>query len=354
MISFGPAANLLRRKLGADVSRLECRAVESWQIAPETRRYIARAVYLPGQLERIRDTEFAGIDDVVRAFNGNHETVAGATFGYRLKHVDLFDGVLHSGSAQMHLRARKHRLPAYIVPREVAKGALYESWVGNRWFGNWLSDDCLTYRLAERFGSPVSTTTAPAGHVPHYESLLGIAPRRLDQVHFDELVIFDDSQHNDGRKERANDLRNRIVSGTKSPCPEHPGTFLLRGGSGMKRVLVNEYAIAERLAAKRGFKILDPSTASVEEIVEACASARCVAGVEGSQLVHGLVVMPPDASLLVLQPPTRVVAALKLITDRQGQRYGLVVGQETDDDEFSVDVNEVERTIDLLAAQPAL
>lgn len=323
--------------------------MERWQIAPETRRYIDRAIFLPGQLERIRDTEFADIDSVVRAFHGDHEWVAGATWGYRLKNVDLFDGVLYSGSAQMHLRVQKYRLPAYLVPRGIAKGALYESWVGNRWFGNWLSDDCLTYRLAERFGSPVTTTMAPAGHIPRYEALLGIAPRRLDQIHFDELVIFEDNHNNDDRKERANDLRNRIIAGTGAKPAEHPGTFLLRGGSGMRRMLVNENAVAERLARTRGFKILDPSNASVEEIVEACATARCVTGVEGSQLVHGLVVMPPDASLLVLQPPTRVVAALKLITDRQGQRYGLVVGEETDHDDFSVNVDEVERTLDLLA-----
>ena len=114
----------------------------------------------------------------------------------------------------------------------------------------------------------------------------------------------------------------------------------------MRRVLTNERAIAERLAEHRGFRVLDPMISTVEEIVNACGGARIIMGVEGSHLVHGLMVMPPEAVLFVIQPPDRVVSVLKLFTDRQEQAYALVVGQGTDE-EFSAEWTEIDRTLDL-------
>ncbi len=92
--------------------------------------------------------------------------------------------------------------------------------------------------------------------------------------------------------------------------------------------------------------MLDPGRASVAELIDACAGARIVAGVEGSHLVHGLTLMPAEARLLAIQPPDRTVSVLKLITDRQGQEYGLVVGRGSNG-AFSADIGEIEQTLDL-------
>jgi len=48
----------------------------------------------------------------------------------------------------------------------------------------------------------------------------------------------------------------------------------------------------------------------------------------------------------VIQPPTRAVSVLKLLTDRQGQDYSLVVG-EGNDEVFDACAGEIERTLDL-------
>jgi capsular polysaccharide biosynthesis protein len=311
-------------------------------------RFIRPAKFLPGQLDRIRGAEFGTVAEVVRGFQGGFDSLEGETLGLRLKDTSLVDGVLYAPGATRHLRRRNRRLPAYASPREIISGALYESWVGNRWFGNWLSDDCLTYRLAEQFGSPVTTTMTTQGHVPDYEALLGIDPHRVEQVHFDELILFRDLSHNDNRQARASELRERLIASV-APIEHHAGVFLLRGDSGMRRVLVNERSIAEKFAIERGFRVLDPSVASVEDIISACAGASVVAGIEGSQLVHGLMLMPPDAALLVIQPPARAVSALKFITDRQGQTYAFVVAT-GGDDEFSVSWDELAGTLDLIQA----
>lgn len=345
MISFRPSINALRKALKVPPADIEAAAVESWVIGPAITRYIPPATFLPGHLDRVRAAEFGSVADVVRDFTGGYDAVQPETLGFRFRDVDLVDGVLYAPGAERHLRRRQRRLPAYTVPAEVTSGALYESSVGNRWFGNWLTDDCLTYELAERFGAPVTTSMDPRGHVPSYEVRLGLRPKRISRAHFDELILFRDSSHNDDRKARADRCRERLAGAAQAG--RHAGVFLLRGSTGERRVLLNEAEIAEKLASRWGFRVLDPSSSELEAIVDACAGASVVAGVEGSHLVHGLVAMPTDATLFVLQPAERVVSVLKIVTDRQGQGFALIIGS-AGRDQFVVDWSDVARTMEMV------
>jgi hypothetical protein len=331
------------RLMGAKAQDVLTRAVEQWEIAPASMVHVRPALMLAGQMERIRGSEFGSVEEVLRDFRGGFDSQQAPTFGYRLSNVLLMDGILHSGSTARHLRPGAGRRPLGLAPREACRAAMYESWVGNRWFGNWLSDDCLTYRLAENAGVPMATMV-PKGHRPSYERRLAITPVRTRATLFDELILFDDRSHNAHKRARADDMRSRLAG---SGPRRHPGVFLLRGATGEKRVLRNERAIADHLAARHGFTVLDPTTAALDKIVAACGGASVVAGVEGSHLVHGLVMMPPDARALVIQPPSRAVAVLKLLTDRQEQDYSLVVGMGGDDDAFHADIDEISRTLDL-------
>lgn len=344
MLSFRLAMRGLRSAVGLPVPNLESAAREKWMIAPATTRFIPAARCLPGQFDRIRAAEFGTIADVVHAFQGGFETRESETWGFRLQHVDLYDGVLYCGARAKHLWPNKRTRPAYVTPTEVASGALYESWLGNRWFGAWLAEDCMTYPLAEAFGSPVRTTTKGGGHMSDYEARLGHKARRVDHVHFDELIFFDDLSNNEHKKGRAGQYRERLASTVSHKS--HPGVFLIRGVHGDRRILTNEQEVAERLAVSRNLRIVDPMRSSVEEIIAACAGARVVVGVEGSHLVHGLLLMPPEAALVTIQPPYRAVSWLKMFTDRQEQVFAFVVGT-GGQEEFSIDPDDVERTLDL-------
>lgn len=337
-----PGLNRLRRLMGATPDDVVVKAVSQWDVAPAGVVNIRPAKLLSGQISRIRGAEFGSIAEVVRDFAGGFDSLQPPTRAFRLTQTLLMDGVLYTGNAVRHLKPRSGRFPIGFAPREVIRASMHESWVGNRWFGNWLMDDCLTYRLAEQVGLPFATTPA-VGHQPAYESRLGIAPTRRTSVFFDELILFDDHSHNEGKRDRATNLRRRLIGDE----PErHPGVFLLRGTTGARRILRNERTIAEHLATRRGFRVLDPATSDLEAIIQACAGADVVAGVEGSHLVHGLMMMPPTARALVIQPPTRVVSVLKLLTDRQGQDYSMVVGV-GNDEVFDASVGEIERTLDL-------
>lgn len=332
------------KALGRSRPDLEAAATERWTIAPTTNRYVRPARFLPGQLERIRHAEFGSIREVVRDFRGGFNACQQPTLGFRLKHVDLVDGVLYAARGTRHLRPRRQRFPAYRPPAEVASGALYESWVGNRWFGNWLFGDCVTYALADRFGAPVTTMAGASEHMRHYERLLGIAPRRVDSAHFDELILFRDAGDSADKLARSDRVRRALVGATEPAA--HPGVFLLRRDSGARRILRNEAAIAEALQARRGFTIIDPLVTSVDRIIAACAGARIVAGIEGSHLVHGLMTMPQDAALFTIQPPDRACSVLKMVTDRQQQTFAFVVGAGHCGD-FSASWNEIDRTLDM-------
>lgn len=344
-IRFRPSGAVLRKLVGRELPDVTSSATEQWDIAPGGIQAILPGIHLPDQIERIKATEFAPLDHVARVLKGGYEIEQGPTKAYLIKDVDLVDGVLYGPSTQRHLRPRRTRSPAYRAPTISVSGTMYESWTGNRWFGCWLAEDCLAYPLAETCGRPIATpVSASWGHRPAYDARLGIAPQQYDTVHFDDLIVFDDTAGNAGRVKRAQDMREKLIRGCRGEPV--PGVFLLRGKTGDLRLMANEDEIAERLAADYGFLILNPATATLDEIAAICSQARVVAGVEGSHLVHGAVMMPLDATLFVIQPPTRATVFLKAMTDLRGQRFAFVVA-EGGVEGFTCDWVEIQRTLDL-------
>lgn len=327
----------------AEPRSLESVAVRSWEIAPANSAITKRAYFLPGQLERITGWAFAN-EHPRRELEGGFETVHGPTLGFLLKDAWLIDGVLYKGQACSHLQPRSRRVPKLRVEVELDRGAVYCTAGGNKWFGDWLMVDCLTYPLASAEGVPVTTDQPVTIHIPGYESWLDMRPSRLAGVHFRELVIFNDRGQNRGKHERFRANRDKLVSHVDAQ--PHPGVFILRGRTGELRLLHNERELAERLRERRGFRILDPTIADVPTIVATCAGARAVIGVEGSHLLHGILVLSEGRSLLTLQPPGRFVSVFKYQADRESQHFGFVIGR-PENGGFVVDSDEVERTLDL-------
>lgn len=344
MFSLRPLTYRAGLLLGLGSGEMAAAADEHWQIAPGENRAVPSVIILPGQAERITRTEFTTLPLLMKSLDGDPAEEIAPTTAYRLSDVDIVDGVIYSHGVSLHLHERRHRMTLGHL-EALDSGALYETWVGNRWFGNWLLDDCLTYRLAADIGQPITTMPARGGHVPRYEELLSISHRRIVDAHFDELVLFDDHANNSDRIARAQDMRQRLTDTAEASDPQ--GVFLLRGSSGDQRLLLNEAEIAERLHAQHGFHVMFAEDHSVDELAVACRSANVVAGVEGSQLNHGIAAMPPGGTLLTLQPPDRATTAMKLLTDRWQQRFAMVVGQ-GDAHSFSVSWDEVERTLDLI------
>ncbi len=137
-------------------------------------------------------------------------------------------------------------------------------------------------------------------------------------------MIFNDLSQNLHKHRRFRAMGEQLLSHVN--VNTHPGVFIVRGGHGSSRRLRNEMEVAERLRDRWGFRILDPATSDVPTIVAACAGAKTVVGIEGSHLIHGVNVLSPGGSLLVLQPPNRFLCFFKYLTDRDHQNFGFVVG----------------------------
>ncbi|QVM89165.1 glycosyltransferase family 61 protein [Pseudomonas entomophila] len=343
------ARKRLARKADLDIKRV---AAKSWDIAPGETTLSPPAFYLPNQMERVTGWEGKRFYPYVhpgRTMEGGITTEQGPTRGYLIKDVWLVDGALYKGDASHWLSLKPSAFPRIIVEHELERAAAYCTQNGNTWFGTWLMEDCPTYALACEEGIPI--TTAPSRRFPlfaqgpAYEDWLGMQPLRLRSAFIRELVLFDDLSNNRNRHLRYRAMGDKLLSHVEHA--PHPGVFILRGSDGDLRLLRNELEIAEHLRQHRGFRVIDPMKNEVPTIIAACAGARVVIGVEGSQLVHGVNVMQAGSTLLALQPPNRFVSYYKYLTDRDQQHYAFVVGV-PEGEGFRIDIDEVERTLDLL------
>ena len=350
MHSLRPITNRLGRLFGAGRKDFLDTAVERWEICPAEAVEIQPGIWLPDQAEHIARTEFGNLADILAQMQGDPAEWVPPTMGYRLRDVDFIDGTLYARGAQLALRERQGEALGLIYkhPERSLSASLYESWIGNRWFGNWLLNDCLAYRLAETAGNPVTSTPRRGGHIARYEEVLGMTPERIGDVHFDELVVFDDLHNNSNRQARAQENRARVLAGRD--CKPLPGVFIFRGSSGDARILENEAEIAERFEAEYGFRTLYVDRHGVDEIAEAVGGTDLVVGVEGSQLAHGVIALRPGGTVVTLQPADRVTTSLKLLTDCWRQNYAMLVG-DGGIGGFRVDWGQLCRTLDLIAAQ---
>ena len=118
-------------------------------------------------------------------------------------------------------------------------------------------------------------------------------PIRTNAALLKEVTFFDEDWGNNENKHiRFSKLRVKLVS--KFSGSAHPGVFILRRNSG------RSLEIARKLKEKYGFKIVDVTTQTVSEIINDCVGAKILIGIEGSHLMHAMMVMEEGMSVLTL------------------------------------------------------
>ena len=346
MLSLLPTWHLFRRLMKLPRREVKDLATRTWQIAPAETTTLPPAFFLPGQLERVTGYQFAN-DDYCREMHGGYEINHAPTMGYLIKQALLVDGVLLKKDSSTFLTPRCRLAPSIVISSEIERGALYGTWGGLRYFGQWLIDDCVTYSMACDEGIPITVAQQISDHTATYEHLLDMEPCRVNGAFFHELIVFDDYGQNRHKSARFRALTDKLSK--KIGITPHAGVFVLRGKSGTRRVLRNELELAEHLRMTRGFRIVDPMSNSVSDILSACSGSQVVVGVEGSHLVHAVMMLSPGSSLLTIQPPFRFCTVLKDVANRDGLKFGFVIGQAVEND-FIVEPDEVEQTLDLMLA----
>lgn len=327
-----PLRFVASRLLGGE-NLLRAKASQRRVLSPACESEAAPAIFDPRELERVKElapyTEWS--TEMTRVHGGLRHHAA--------TELLCFHNVLTTRS---HLYAsgcrerisdlpEKHALPrALRDPVHYDRGLWCGSPFSSRYFGHWMSDQLSAELLAEETQLPAFTSAAQThyAHEPWIRKAAQLTSSAIDCGHFESLWLPTDFGQNASKCARYRDLRARLRATTTAASPG-AGVFLLRGGSGAQRWLVNEAQLAEQLAAL-GFSIVSPEQTSFETLRDSLHSAPLVIGVEGSALVHAVMLMPADACLTVIQPPRRFNNVLRNYTECIGQRYAFSVADEAE------------------------
>lgn len=342
---------VLGRLLQRDVAlRLNVQAVHSQILTPERTGVRPAGIMLPGQIDRARATMPTSTMDYQKGIALGGPMVHLATILYVLADAQIEQTTIYSGGGRESLlgvgMAEEFKRSLGKPITRMRRGMLTSTRQGLLYFGDWLFENTSRVLLAEELGEqPFSMVRTPAyGHAARYTELFQLRYQEVERACFDELVVIDDWGHSPEKAARYRKLRDRVRAsrGRKSGHD----VFVVRGRSGQARVLANEQACIE-WAQQRGFSIVDPSKMSVDELVYELKDARCVAGVEGSGLLHGLAAMASDGFLLAIVAADRFVVGAKEYADPLNIPFAMVVADKGDLNGFEVDIQELDATYEL-------
>ena len=319
-------------------------ASRSWQLHPASRESRPRAVFLDGQLDRVKAVQEETSLDVELGRVLGRDVEHQATVAFELEDAICLGGSVYAGGARLRLLPGSFlSVVLKAVDDELDHAALACTFNGNRYFGHWIADDCTLHLLAREFAQTVGVARVPYEQEGQFCALWGLQPRKLSSARIRRLVCFRDIGQNRTKRERYESLRAPLLA--RAGAGSRRPVYFRRGAGGARRELTNHLEIEERLT-RRGFLVLDPTVGRVEETADLCAGAPCVVSVEGSQLAHGLLNVAAGGTLMALQLPTRFNNIYKDRADCVGVRYGFVVGRQ-DAEGFHIDPDELERTLDL-------
>jgi hypothetical protein len=342
---FAARRNLRRLFLGAGTIRST--ALRAEIVHPEETEEIKPAVFLPGQLEKIRTavnkTVEAAIEETKR-----REVVHAATIAYHIHDAVLVKGSIYSETWKYFLHDQGFGL-SRAADVHIETAALTSTVLGIRHFGHWLKDDCVQYLLAERYGQPLTVRHPLSPHESQYAEYFEENWYPIERARVDKLIVFQDYAQNSLKRHRYETLTNRIAA--RLPAVSSPPfVYLRRGNTGVSRLAKNEPEIIETLA-KRGFVIVDIVTDSLQQILSSLMNARIVVSIEGSHICHCWFSAANKSGVITLQPPDRFAAINRGWIQCASARFGLVVGDVGPYGTYLFSPSDILRTVDLMLAE---
>ena len=309
------------------------------------------AVFFADELDRV--TGVSGQTSIAHEMATLRGTTEfGPSMAYQLPEVVMIDGNLMRGAFRHEIGASRERLFVRRSDVAVEDGiAIAASVAGNQFFGHAIIDDLATALAAPEFGDARSCNLPlnQSGHVHQYRVAADVDLPVVWNAVVRSSWVFRDPYLNDSKVARLGVLRERLMA-ARPPSEPLPDTrlFVTRRGplDRCGRAPVNEEAVGTELS-ERGWRVLDPTAVTLAELVQAFGQARVVAGVEGSQLAHTVLLCHPGTALVTLQPPRRFGMLLKDFADRLGMRFGCHVGTATSDG-WTADIDQVLRLVDLI------
>lgn len=301
------------------------------------------AFVLPGQYERATGAAF-GVDlqNQIRILRGGNRLVKGTTL-YR------FTNSLIAGSRVIsNLGYEEFSWPSkrwsFQSPSHIAVGTLKSSYLGCRFFGHWLRDDCATSRL-NSIGHQINIPAPAWGDKESYLKFFEIhMENSSNDLFVDDLYYYDDVHQNEHKRDRFIQLR-QLLRKKIHRTGNQDVVYIRRGATAKARPFVNEDAVIEALAA-RGVKIVCAEDQDTGNFIASILDASLVISVEGSQISHALYTLKSGGSVIAIQPPDRLFVSHYEWASIMDVGFGVIVGTPQLGG-FSVAPEDVLRTIDL-------
>lgn len=327
-------------------------AAVSWDIlCPEEKAELRPTISLPGQIEKVtgapsESTAAAEIQAMVE-----REVIHAPTIAFHIRDAALFGGSIYTGNLRHFIFKTPKRTKNNSV--HIENAALTSTFVGIKYFGHWLKDDCTLRLLCEEFGDPLCVRAAPhpdcAKYARYFQQDWSTA---IDGALIDHLVIMQDFGQNNSKRQRYEVLRSRVKASLGSERAKSL-VYIKRGATGASRLVHNEGEIINVLIEK-GFEILDIASDKLEYVLTVLSQARVVISIEGSHCAHCVVSLPAGSGLILLQPPNRFCANQRGWADLLSIRSGFVVGDVMDGSSYSFSLSDILKTVDLMLEQISL
>jgi Glycosyltransferase 61 len=303
-------------------------------------------VMLPGQLDRVKSAAFN------TQLQLEIEQLHGAERSHQpMRRFEIRDAIIHGSSifAREGRRYYNYGLadPAFDEPiEELDCAALRSSFIGTFFFGHWLRDDCASHLMAETEAPVVSLQHPDWPDTGFYQRIFGQDYRTLRKARVKRLILYDDITQSAHKAERFLKLRDKLEAQVAAQETGHI-VYLKRGDAGASRRLLNENEITGALE-KRGVKIVQAEGQSAEQLVQTLRGSKLVISIEGSQISHALYTLRQGGGVLAIQPPRRLFNSHMDWTRVLDMRYGIVVGIDQGNQDFTLPVDDLLRTIDLM------
>jgi Glycosyltransferase 61 len=303
-------------------------------------------IMLPDQLDRAQAAAFDTIlPREIAQLRGAERTHP------PLRRFEFHDAMIH-GSAIYASEGRRYFNydlpdPSFAEPiEELDSVALRSSFVGAFYFGHWLRDDSATHILAQEEGQVASLQHPIWPDTHYYSTIFDQHYPVIRKARVKKLILYDDITQSPHKAERFRHLRSKLKEQVSGEESNHI-VYLKRGAAGERRTMLNEEEIVAALE-KRGVHIVQAEGMPAEQLVKTLQGSRLVISVEGSQISHALYTLRDGGGVLAIQPPRRLFNSHMDWTRVLDMHYGIVVGIDQGNQDFTLPVGDLLRTVDLM------
>lgn len=340
--SYPELRSALLRRVFRQPSNYAALCDRSWTISPPERRMERAAIYLEGELEKVRavQEETTREAEMARVVSGMR--LHAETKGYQFRNVTLLGGRLIKGAMSHRVSQLSDHAPG-TEEIDMPSAAVSSTLMGSIYFGHWLRDDATLHVAVQPLAPTIDIARKPYSHEVGYRELLSLPEHRVTRGRFGELILLDDWGQNADKRRRYQELRGRFRSAV--PAKGSELVYLKRGRTtgARGRDLLNSAEIEAHLVAQ-GFAVVDPDTMAAAEIAQITSGAKLFVGLEGSHLAHSIYPIADDGTLLVLQPPFRFNNVYKDLSDAVDLNYAFIVGEPAEGG-FTIDLDRLKRLL---------